>query len=398
VHASRRSWFLASVLLSLDAAIWISAGALTLAQGDHEGFVLGFYAGVLVAAPCFVIGALLIAHLPRHAVGWLLWLSAFFLVTNMFASVWGIYAAGTLPLAAYARIAGDVLWLTTFGIVVTLLPLVFPTGRFLTRRWRWVGCVAVFGMLLNALASAGADWHARLDPVTAAPSFDRPLLWTIVSLVGAALVIVATFATVASVVLRFRRAVGVERQQLKWFVFAAAINLLLIVYFLLPVFHALPFSTFIVNFFIFPWFLAMPLAIGVAILRFHLYEIDRIINRALVYAALTALLLGAYVMLIIVLQTLIDPLASGSNLVVAGSTLTVAALFRPLRARVQRAVDRRFYRRRYDASRTLETFAERLRDEIDLETLALELRAIVVETMQPAHISLWVRAPGSATL
>jgi hypothetical protein len=194
----------------------------------------------------------------------------------------------------------------------------------------------------------------------------------------------------AALVARFRRARGDERQQLKWFASAGALFALACLVALTPWFGS---SDTTGQLLILLAFAAIPIAAGVAILKYRLYDIDLVIRRTLVYGGLTALLAGAYLAGVLLLQLALSPLTERSDLAIAGSTLAVAALFRPARARVQAAVDRRFYRRRYDAERTLESFGARLRDEVDLEALGGELRAVVSETMQPVHISLWLRTP-----
>ena len=194
-----------------------------------------------------------------------------------------------------------------------------------------------------------------------------------------------------------RRAHGIERLQLKWIAFAAslfAVGFLVIsITFFVELSGSIidPLRTAVLGF----GFCTIPIAAGIAILRYRLYDIDVVINRTLVYGALTATLAGVYIGSVLLLQLLLRPLTADSNLAIAGSTLAVAALFRPARTRIQGAVDRRFFRRKYDAARTLERFGTHLRDEVALDSLSAELRAVVVETMQPAHVSLWLREAGA---
>jgi hypothetical protein len=197
-----------------------------------------------------------------------------------------------------------------------------------------------------------------------------------------------------ALVVRFRRARAREREQLKWFAFIGGLAIASLGLALSD--SVLPHEADAVP--IFGWFSALvlllvglPIATGIAILRHRLYDIDVVINRALVYGALTATLAATYLGSVLVLQLLLEPLTADSGLAVAASTLAVAALFRPARARIQRAVDRRFYRHRYDAQRTFEAFSARLRDQVDLDEVAGELRAVVGETVSPAGMSLWLR-------
>jgi hypothetical protein len=214
----------------------------------------------------------------------------------------------------------------------------------------------------------------------------------VIQAIGSAIFPVTILAA-ASMVVRFRRARGEERQQLKWFAYAAVLSVLVwLVFIVTEVFDQLPTAFGFVILLI--WLLAVPLAIGIAILRYRLYDIDRIINRTLVYAVLTALLGLGYAGVVLLLGQVFGGVTDQPpSWAVAGAILTVAALFQPARRRIQEAVDRRFNRRRYDAARTVEAFSARLREQIDLDTLSAELLAVVDHSMEPTRVSLWLRPP-----
>jgi hypothetical protein len=271
-------------------------------------------------------------------------------------------------------------WIPAMFAALVFFPLVFPTGAPPTPRWRpvgWIGAVACVAMTLGVAFTPGQLEEVSLPNPH---GLDGALgsAAEIVQGLGAAGMAGSALAALASIVVRFRRSRGVERQQLKWVASAAA---LLPVLLLVPG-ETLGMATLLLG------LLLIAAAVAVAMLRYRLYDIDVVINRTLVYGALTATLAGAYVGSVLLLQLVLSP---GSDLAIAVSTLAVAALFRPARRRIQDLVDRRFYRRRYDAQRTLGSFADRMRDEVALDALVGELRAVVAETMQPAHVSLWVR-------
>jgi hypothetical protein len=212
-----------------------------------------------------------------------------------------------------------------------------------------------------------------------------------VSGIGFGLLAFATIASIASLALRFRRSRGVERQQIRW-VWAA--GTLLVLSFVLSGLLQGPLGGDQADSILFIGLLGLPAAVAVAVLRYRLYDIAVVVNRTLVYGSLTATLAGVYLASVLLLQLVLDPVTAGSSLAVAVSTLAVAGLFGPARRRIQAIVDRRFYRRKYDATRTLDAFNARLREELDLDSLSSELRAVLEETMQPTHVSLWLRPSG----
>jgi hypothetical protein len=287
----------------------------------------------------------------------------------------------------------SILMQTSVVAAALFLILLFPTGSLLSPRWRavaWTAGLAAsaslaslalqpgplrdFGPSRNPFGMEGAD--AILDRVEAA---------------GGVVLLLCFFAAIASLIVRFYRSRGEERLQLKWFVYAAVLGFMAILFgsVLVPASIDDMFGTLV-------WTVAplgLPVSAGIAILRYRLYDIDLLINRTLVYGSLTVTLALVYLGSVVLLQEAVRALTGGeSQLAVVASTLAIAALFSPLRRRIQAFIDRRFYRRKYDAARTLEAFSARLRDETDLDRLGDDLVGVVRETVQPEHASLWLRS------
>lgn len=330
------------------------------------------------------VGLVLVLRVPDNAVGWIL---AGVGAIGGVGGVLALWSSSGLAGVDFARWVLVWLFFPVIGLVTIPLLLLFPTGRLLSPRWRFALWMAPLFVLL---ASAGAAFYP-VPPEEGGPNpyalegAEETLLF-LQNIAGIPLLI-GGVAALVSIVVRYRRGNAVERQQLKWFLAAAAtIPVAILVgdqaqttlqVIVVPVAFSL-----------------LPVAIAVAILRYRLYDIDRIINRALVYGVLTASLVGVYVGTVVTLQLVLRSVTGQqSQLVVVASTLAVAALFNPLRRRLQDFIDRRFYRRKYDAARMLEAFNARLRDETDLDGLKGELLTVVHQTMQPEHASLWLREP-----
>jgi hypothetical protein len=366
------------------AMLGVTIGLLTvmvpLAAGREEALDTILYSTLPLTLA--VVGALIASRHPENPIGWLFCGLGLWIAVAELAEAYGYRAAEHgLP----AGLAGE--WLIAWSWIVeivawVILILLFPDGRLPGRRWRLAIWTALAGAALvfvgQAFSADGRDFSSGRNPL----GVDSPLVeaaWPL----GTLLLVVALAAAVVVLVRRFHRARGVEREQLKWFAYAGVI--LAVVVCLAGVFW---YESIVVQGMFAVAVNAMVLAVGVAILRHRLYDVDVVINRTVVYVALTATLAAAYVGSVLLLQLVLSP---GSDLAIAASTLAVAALFRPARARIQSAVDRRFYRRKYDAQRTLEAFSARLRDQVELQALNAELDAVVQETLQPAHVSLWLR-------
>ena len=347
---------------------------------------------ILMILSFVVLGAVTVWRKPENRTSWLLaWVGLMLglsILTDEYGTPGGGVTRSAEDLQTMASWFSSWLWAPAFGPLATLLLLWFPTGRPPSPRWKPVelASLVTIAVLPFFLAFAQDPESSGVNPL--AIPWVTAILDTVFAVLNPVFPLLVGLCA-ASLVVRFRNSRGDERQQLKWFVVAA----FFIVFYMTvdTIFTALGPRPGWVTFFEEIGFLSLPAATGVAILKYRLYDIDLVINRTLVYGALTAILAGFYVGLVFGLQALLSPFTAESDLAIAGSTLAVAALFRPVRARVQAFIDKRFYRRKFDAQRTLEEFNARLRDEVDLEALSTRLEVVVRETMQPAHISLWLR-------
>jgi hypothetical protein len=394
VTAPRLAWGLCGLAVALLAVSW----ALTLMAADvTPGFDLALSLALLTFP---VVGALVASRRPGNPIGWLFCGAGVLFAASSVGHGWAAYALVDREpdLAGGVTAAWLQSWLFLPAIFGTpqLLFLLFPSGRPLGRRWRPAVWLVAAAIVLQAVTSALVPGPLVDSPVEGLqnPMGIAGAGGTIDAVGGVAwgLTMVGLGLGCCSLALRLRRARGDERLQLKWFVYAGGVFALscLAAAVMFTAEDELPPAGQLL---IVAAFSLIPVAAGIAILRHRLYDIDLVIRRTLVYGALTAALAGAYLGTVLLLQVALGPVTRDSGLAIAASTLAAAALFRPLRARIQAAVDRRFYRRRYDAVRTLEAFSGRLRDQLDLDALGADLRGVVQDTVQPAHVSLWLRGP-----
>jgi hypothetical protein len=415
--SERAAPWLAWSLAGLSVTMFLASVALfVLARSAQLPGTLGASVTVidmLTSMPVLafpIVGALIASKRPRNPIGWicladgLLWTFLGMIETY---GIYGLARPGSVafPVAVYAL--DQWLWVPVVGLLAIYLILLFPDGRLLSRRWRplaWFSGVAIL------LGSAGSGLSP--GPIADLGGVRNPYglegqPW-VADTANAILVVflVCILASVLSLILRYRRSLGERRQQIKWIAFAASFagfgfvsamaSGLIVLAFAPeswgsantpPLWFDLLFSVVLVS------FGGVPIAVGVAVLRYRLYDIDLLINRALVYGALTVLLAATYFGGVVGLQAVVRSLTGQeSTLAVVASTLAIAALFNPLRRRVQGFVDRSFYRRKYDAAKTLEAFNSRLREETDLDALSSDVVGVVRRTMQPAHVSLWLRS------
>lgn len=372
---------------------WLVAGPLGGQASDGIAPMASY--GVFVVAFA-TVGALIAARRPRHPIGWILLGSVLFYLAGGLADDYAQLHLTNNGVPESAAVAAawfsTWVWTAAFGPAATFGLLLFPTGRLPSRRWRGLAWFAAAGIAIMIVGTAILPGRLADHPV------DNPIGLAAAPAVAAALAGAGTIALVAglvgaiaSLLVRYRRARNVERAQLTWLSYAAAIVGIALAALIVSEIMVTTPPDDLMNTIITLAMSTVPVAMGIAILRHRVFDIDVVINRTLVYGGLTLMLGAAYLGSVLLLQLALSPLTQGSGLAVAASTLAAAALFRPMRSRIQAVVDRRFYRRRYDAARTIEAFGAHLRHELDLDSLADDLQSVVRETMQPNHVSLWLR-------
>jgi hypothetical protein len=344
-----------------------------------------------------VVGAVIVSRHPRHTIGWLFCGVGVMIGLNSFAGdyaeFWIASGFGPRSLGETAAWFSSWLWVLLIFVPTSLLLLLFPDGRLPSPRWRPVAWGVALGTAGSVVGSA-----LKAGPLVDFPQIANPygVDGPVVGMVGVAGNIVAAVSMVASAVsliVRMRRAGRVERQQIKWLAYGGAVVVGGVCVGGLAIPWSVPLSIVIMSVSL----LGLPVFTGIAIVRHRLYDIDLLINRTLVYGALSAMLVAVYVGSVVFLQYVFRTLAGGeSQLAIVASTLAIAAAFNPLRRRLQAFVNRRFYRRKYNAAKTLDAFNARLREETDLSALSDDLVGVTRETMQPEHVSLWLRPDTSS--
>ena len=393
---ARLAWSLCLVCMGLAVGallFWLLNGrALIGLVREGDGAV------VVLVVSFSVVGAMILSHRPENTIGWIFCAAALFQALSEFGLEYATYSLitrpGALPLGAEMFWLADWIWALGLGLILVFLPLCFPDGRPPSRRWRPVAWLGGLAIGLISVPVPILTWPERGATVLRGGGIgEEDPVW-LVTLVeaGFPLMLLAGLAAVISLFVRFHRARVDERQQIDWFASAAALTLAWIFVFeqlgsaedgVLEAIAAVSSLVLVPS---------IPIATGIAILRYRLYDIDRIVNRALVYAALTASLVLVYLVGVVSWQYAFRALAGGnSQLAIVASTLAIAALFYPLRRRIQGFIDHRFYRSKYDAARTLADFSARLRSETDLDALGASLVTVARDTVQPEHVSLWFR-------
>jgi hypothetical protein len=391
--SAHRATLLAGGLAAMAVGLKVS-GFVASNSADSSELTVTDLLTTTITVAFSSVGALVARRHPGNAIGWIFIGVAVFTGLGGLAHGYALYrldGGGTAGIVAgTAAMYAEISWVPFVLVPPSFLILLFPDGHLPSRRWRpvaWTSAAGIAGTLATSWVAPGqlADFPEVHNPF----GIDSPLVEPLAGLAYFAL-FAGVLGSAASVVVRFRRGQQKQRQQIKWLAVAGTVAAVALIV-------NLTFYDFlgedVANGLIMFAVLGLPAAAGIAILRHRLYDIDVVINRTLVYGALTATLAGIYLGSVLLTQLLLTPVTASNSLAIVVSTLAVAAFFQPARRRIQAIVDRRFYRRKYDAARALERFGTHLRDEIDLDALGDELRSVLADTMQPAHVSLWLREP-----
>ena len=398
--SNRAAAWLAWSLLALSVALLVGGIALSRAVSStvtdlpfggetDDGSVV---ANVVTLLSFSVVGAVIASRQPRNAIGWLFCSVGVTLGLNSFAGDYAEYwlasGFGTSSLGETAAWFSSWGWRLLLYAPTSFLLLLFPDGRLPSPRWRpvaWCAAIGAAGGVGSYALQAGP--LVDFPQITSPYGVDSPVVG-MVAVAGSIVAAGSMVASAVSLIVRLRRAGRVERQQIKWLAYGGALVVGGIGVGALIIPRSVPVSILVMSVSL----LGLPIFTGIAIVRYRLYDIDLLINRTLVYGTLTAMLVLVYLGGVVFMQYIFRTLTGGeSQLAIVASTLAIAAAFNPLLRRVQAFVDRRFYRSKYDARKTLEDFSAKLREETDLEALNDDLVAVVRDTMQPEHISLWQR-------
>jgi hypothetical protein len=407
------AWLLAGLTLVMFVAtipLWFLARGADLPISWKADVSVGGLVGGTLFLAFPLVGALIASKRPKNAVGWLcLAVGLLWTLIGMldYYSYYGAATPGSVPFPVVMAGISDSMWVPAMGLLGTYVLLLFPEGRLPSRRWRplaWLSGAVILLLSVGVMLAPGRLGNlAGVRKPFGLEGADWLTAWTFVLL---PLLPLCMLASALSLVLRYRRSGGEERQQIKWIAFAASVVVMLyaiamVVSFVFPEESWTTAGSVwwlnLLTYAVLASFTLVPIAVGIAVLKYRLYEIDIIINRALVYGSLTAALASVYVGGVVGLQSVFRALTGEqSTLAIVASTIAIAALFSPLRRMVQGFVDRRFYRRKYDAAKTLEAFNARLREETDLKTLREDLVGVAKGTVQPDHVSLWLRPERAA--
>jgi len=394
---------MAAALIWFVTVVLLAAGLLTTPlEGSGAPTLIQLSAVVLAVLSLATVGAILVRRLPHNLIGWLLLVSGLIIAFTIGAGGVAYYGLSSdppsVPGAIWIGLLSQLTWTPFIVLLGLYLPLLYPSGHLPSKRWRPVAAIGVIAIVLSGAQNAfspfapGAFPTPVLNPLAVGEPASGVL--SVLGGVSALIGIVALPCVAASLVLRYRHAPGVERQQLRWLAGVIAIVVPSLVVAIVTGGETSGIGLDISNL---AWaltlvgFALIPVAIGIAILRYRLYEIDVVIRRTLVYGVLAALLAATYGGSVLLLSALLAPITSGNSLAVAGSTLVVAALFSPVRSRIQSLVERRFYRSRYDAEREVNDLSLRLRNEVELDGVTSAVIGTIGRTLAPTSASIWLR-------